>query len=59
MYHFNLGGPLSFAFAVQLNRTQGQALKNAGVLTVRVCVLTLTDISSRTFVCAGHTTGVM
>jgi hypothetical protein len=36
MYHFILGGPLSFAFAMQLNKTQVQALKHAGVLILMV-----------------------
>lgn len=59
MYHFNSGGLLSFAFAMQFNKTQGKALKNVGVLIVRLYVMTLPVINSRTLVRAGHTAGVM
>jgi hypothetical protein len=59
MYHFNSGGLISFSFALQFNKTQGQALKNVGVLIVRLYVMTLILTSSRKFVRTGHTTGVM
>jgi hypothetical protein len=54
---FILGGPLSFAFAMQLNKTQGHALKHADVFILIACVMTLTII--RTFLRTGHTTCVM
>jgi len=56
MYHFNSGGLLSVACN---SKKTGQALNNVRVLIVRLYVMTLTVISSRTFVRAGHTTRVM
>jgi hypothetical protein len=59
MYHFNSGGLLSFAIAMQFNKTQGQALKHVGVLIMKLYVTTLTVTCSRTIVRTAHSTGVL
>jgi len=49
-YHLNSGGLLSFVFAMQFNKKQGQVLKNAGVLVVRLYIMTLTVVTGLLYI---------